>query len=276
MRYFKDGLCRNVSLLLVLLGLFCGILSGVSECSAESAAVAENLENAANVASAEIVENVKNIKNVENAKNVEDANDTGNAGNAGNIEEAENVENVENTAEAALEMDEAQQTARQEVGIVLLGNPRYLQPEYLDILNRYFVKCYSQYRYPTEFGISMQEKLLDGYRAVYAGSRESNGRTAFKELDFPALTAAMGKEQVLFLKVDDLVFSSWRRLGWDWGSEIYWEAVVEAEAVLADRKGVIRREKVMRRVDEKYTPSSALHEAYTYCVRSLQQKKLFQ
>lgn len=169
-----------------------------------------------------------------------------------------------------------EQITRREVGIVLLGNPRYLQPEYLDILNRYFVRCYSQYRYPTEFGISMQEKMNGAYRTVYAGGEGSSGRRiAFNELDFPALTAAAGKDQALFLKVDDRVFASWRRFGLDWGSERYWEAIVEAEAVLADRNGVIRREKVMRHVDEKHSPSAALHEAYTYCVRYLQQKELF-
>ena len=178
---------------------------------------------------------------------------------------------------------------RQRTGIVLLGNPRYLQPEYLDILNRYFIRCYSQYRYPTEYGASMQESFADAYKKACgqgaAADSDADGRTAadrgrkdghgISEDELPALIRAMDKEQVLFLRVNDILLSSWRRSGWDWGADVYWEATVEAEAVLADRSGVLRREKVMRRAGEKYTPSSALQEAYTYCIRYLQQKELF-
>ncbi|MGM9539348.1 hypothetical protein [Anaerovibrio sp.] len=178
---------------------------------------------------------------------------------------------------------------RQRVGIVLLGNPRYLQPEYLDILNRYFIRCYSQYRYPTEYGASMQQNFADAYEKAcgqrdIAGSdaeekvsagRDKKDRQGISEQELPALITAMDKEQVLFLRVNDILLSSWRRSSWDWGADVYWEATVEVEALLADRSGVLRREKVMRRAGEKYTPSSALQEAYTYCIRYLQQKEFF-
>ena len=192
------------------------------------------------------------------------------------------------TAVVEAEGDSPEEIMRQSTGIVLLGNPRYLQAEYMDILNRYFIRCYSQYRYPTEYGALMQEKFVDACNSVYeqgdtagiaADSKADAGKWrkagGISQLELPALVTAMDKEQVLFLRVDDVLLSSWRRSGWDWGADVYWEATVEAEAVLADRRGVVRREKVMRRIGEKYTPSSALQEAYTYCIRYLQQKEFF-
>ncbi|MGM9581282.1 MAG: hypothetical protein ACI3U2_08630 [Anaerovibrio sp.] len=183
---------------------------------------------------------------------------------------------VDNAGENA-----GQQVVRQSVGIVLLGNPRYLQPEYMDILNRYFVRCYSQYRYPTEFGAGMQESFAAACNEVYAGAGadvatgKNSRRVKFSQLDFPALAGAMHKDKVLFLNVRDVLTSSWHRIAWDVGADEFWEATVEVEAVLADRNGILRREKVMRRISEQYTPTVALQEAYTYCIRYMQKKDFF-
>lgn len=236
------------------------------------------------------------------------------------------------------------------VGIVMLGSYRYLHPAYLDILDRYFVRCYSQYRYPTEFGESMQMR----YAAVYrdwelrgpeleeadgreAGTEETGvqkmdsqdgdnqgtntqeaeaqevapqdadaqevnakeadtletgtqkadaqdsqpkksdkvSRSASIEEDLPRLVAASGKDQLLFLRVSDMVWHQRRSLGWRWGGEDTWAAMVQVEATLVDKHEIIRQEKVMRSIDGKYTPDSALTEAYTYCIRTLQKKNFF-
>lgn len=165
---------------------------------------------------------------------------------------------------------EYEPVVQQETAIVLLGSTRYLSEPYLDLLNRYFVKCYSQYRYPTEFGLETQAKFANAYQEVSGSKAEK-----ISDRDLTAMVQIMDKDQVLFLSISDIAYKKWRRFGWDFGSEVSWEAVVELEAILVNRNGVLQQEKFMRRVDEKYTPDSALMEAYTYCLRSLQQKKIF-
>lgn len=168
-------------------------------------------------------------------------------------------------------MDASQPAVRQEVGIVLLGNSRYLEPEYQDILNRYFVRCYSQYRYPMEFGADMQQKFAAACEPG-PGSRKAEAASAG---DLTALVKKLDKEQLLLLRVDDVVKRKRRSLGWPFGSEDTWEAVVEVKAVLVNREGIVREEKIMKWADEQYTPDRALLEAYTGCIRSLQQQKIF-
>lgn len=166
-----------------------------------------------------------------------------------------------------------QPVVQRQTAIVLLGSSRYLDDEYLDILNRYFVKCYSQYRYPTEFGEETQLKFAAAYDAV--AKYEADSKRDVREINLPAIVAKMDKEQVLFVDVRDVVRRSWRRVGWHFGTEDVWEASVEVRAVLVDRNGIVHEEKLRDWVDEQYSPNRALMEAYTTCIRKLQQRKIF-
>ena len=161
--------------------------------------------------------------------------------------------------------DELQAVVPKSTAIVMLGNERYLQADYQDILSRYFVKCYSQYRFPTEYGWAAQDNFRQAYNAVEAG-RDIQQWTPEQLTD---MLSSMGKEQILFLNIHDRVYKQRRHIGWH-VSDDAWGAVVFLKAVLADKNGIVTHKEFQYQVEEQHTPSMALHEAYTQCVRKLQ------
>lgn len=194
---------------------------------------------------------------------------TGTEANSESQAQTANSESTEDEVKAADE--QIAPVEQKQVGIVLLGNPRYQSAVYTDILNRYFVKCYSRYRYPTEWGSDFQQKFyaIDG---VTANTRNNYRQTS---LNWPEIVKALDKDQVLFINVHDIVHRRWRKLAPFLSNETVWEAVVEVEAVLADKEGVLQKEKFMYRSDDYVSPGKAITEAYTVCVRRLQSKHLF-
>lgn len=161
--------------------------------------------------------------------------------------------------------DELQAVVPKSTAIVMLGNERYLQADYQDILSRYFVKCYSQYRFPTEYGWAAQDNFRQAYNAVEAGV-DIQQWTPKQLID---VLSSMGKEQILFLNIHDRVYKQRRHIGWH-VSDDAWGAVVFLKAVLIDKNGIVAHEEFQYQVEEKPAPSMALQEAYTQCVRKLQ------
>lgn len=162
-------------------------------------------------------------------------------------------------------MDALQAVVPKSTAIVMLGNERYLQADYQDILSRYFVKCYSQYRFPTEYGWAAQDSFRQAYNAVEAGG-DIQQWTPKQLID---VLSSMGKEQILFLNIHDRVYKQRRHIGWH-VSDDAWGAVVFLKAVLIDKNGIVAHEEFQYQVEEKPAPSMALQEAYTQCVRKLQ------
>lgn len=154
--------------------------------------------------------------------------------------------------------------------IVMLGSERYLQADYQDILARYFVKCYSQYRFPTEYGWAAQDDFRQAYDAVRAG-RDIQQWTPEQ---LAGILDSMDKEQILFLNVHDRVYRQRRCMGWHMRDDA-WGAVVFVKAVLVDKNGIVTRKEFQYQADEQHTPGGALQEAYTKCVRQLQKADLF-
>lgn len=154
--------------------------------------------------------------------------------------------------------------------IVMLGSERYLQADYQDILARYFVKCYSKYRFPTEYGWAAQDDFRQAYDAVGAG-RDIQQWTPEQ---LAGILDSMDKEQILFLNVHDRVYRQRRCMGWHMRDDA-WGAVVFVKAVLVDKDGIVTRKEIQYQADEQHTPGGALQEAYTHCVRQLQKADLF-
>lgn len=155
--------------------------------------------------------------------------------------------------------------------IVMLGSERYLQAEYQDILRRYFVKCYSQYRFPTEYGWKAQRNFSKAYS-------EANGGRELQDLstdEWAEILERMGKEQVLLLSVHDHVYKKVRRLDWRLGSNDTWDAVVYLEAALISKNGIVSQKNFQYIVEGQYTPSKAVGDAYTRCIRQLQKSDIF-
>ena len=79
-------------------------------------------------------------------------------------EAKDNVSENASTTEtmAVIAADTPEIAVQKPTVIVMNGSERYLQEEYQDILTRYFVKCYSQYRFPMTYGRKAQQ---DFYQA---------------------------------------------------------------------------------------------------------------
>ena len=165
---------------------------------------------------------------------------------------------------------ELQVVVPKSTAIVMLGNERYLQADYQDILSRYFVKCYSQYRFPTEYGWAAQDNFRQAYNAAQA-DRDIQQWTTEQLND---VLASMGKEQILFLNIHDRVYKQRRHIGWHMREDA-WGAVVYLKAVLADKNGIVTHKEFQYQVEEQHAPSMALQEAYTQCVRRLQKADIF-
>ena len=69
-------------------------------------------------------------------------------------------ENASTTEAMAVIAADTPEIAMQKTTVIVMnGNERYLQEEYQDILTRYFVKCYSQYRFPMTYGLKAQQNF---------------------------------------------------------------------------------------------------------------------
>lgn len=185
--------------------------------------------------------------------------------------EASEVSQAQVQAEVKAESENQPLVQQKTTGIVILGSERYLQPAYLDIMNRYFVRCYSQYRYPTEYGEIMQDKCREAMTKEKLSSLHN-----VTEKQLAELVNDMDKEQILFIRISDVVRQARRRIDRWLGSEDVWEANVTLEALLVDKNGIVRREKFYDYEDEQYSPDRALGQAYTNCIRKLQRKNIFQ
>lgn len=185
--------------------------------------------------------------------------------------EASEVSQAQVQAEVKAESENQPLVQQKTTGIVILGSERYLQPAYLDIMNRYFVRCYSQYRYPTEYGEIMQDKCREAMSKERLSSLHS-----VTEKQLADLVSDMDKDQILFIRISDVVRRERRRIDRWLGSEDVWEANVTLEALLVDKNGIVRREKFYDYEDEQYSPDRALGQAYTNCIRKLQKKNIFQ
>lgn len=185
--------------------------------------------------------------------------------------EASEVSQAQVQAEVKAESENQPLVQQKTTGIVILGSECYLQPAYLDIMNRYFVRCYSQYRYPTEYGEIMQDKCREAMTKEKLSSLHN-----VTEKQLAELVNDMDKEQILFIRISDVVRQARRRIDRWLGSEDVWEANVTLEALLVDKNGIVRREKFYDYEDEQYSPDRALGQAYTNCIRKLQRKNIFQ
>ena len=78
-------------------------------------------------------------------------------------EAKDNVSENASTTEAmaVIAADTPEIAVQKPTVIVLNGSERYLQEEYQDILTRYFVKCYSKYRFPMTYGLEAQQDIYD-------------------------------------------------------------------------------------------------------------------
>ena len=156
--------------------------------------------------------------------------------------------------------------------IVMNGSERYLQEEYQDILTRYFVKCYSQYRFPMTYGVEAQEDFsqacskVNGAKDLYSLSQ--------KEL--AEVLTRMNQEQILILNVHDRVYKKRRSLDLWMGSYDTWDVVVYLEAVLANKEGILDHKKYQYTMEEQYTPDKGLQAAYTRCIRQLQKSDILE
>lgn len=155
--------------------------------------------------------------------------------------------------------------------IVMLGSARYLQSEYQDVLERYFIKCYSQYRFPTEYGWEAQKNFSKAYGEANGGRELQNLSTG----EWAEILAKMKKEQVLLLSVHDHVYKKVRRLDGRLGTNDTWDAVVYLEATLINKNGIVSQKNFQYMVEGQYTPSKAVGDAYTRCIRQLQKSDIF-
>ena len=158
---------------------------------------------------------------------------------------------------------------QKKTGIVFLGSSRYLQPAYMDILSRYLVKCYSRYRYPTEYGESMQKKCQEAM-----AKKNFSMLHNITEKQLAELVNDMDKDQVLFIHISDVVRRK-QRIFLRPSAEDLWEADIAMKAMLVDRSGILSQENFYDCEDGQYSPDRALDLAYTYCIRRLQQKNIF-
>ena len=155
--------------------------------------------------------------------------------------------------------------------IVINGNDRYLQEEYQDILTRYFVKCYSQYRFPMTYGLEAQQDFYQTCSKVNG----ANDIHSLSQKEMAEVLSSMDKEQALFLNVHDRVYKTRRHWDWWFGAEDTWDAVVYLEATLVDKQGIISHKKYQYTIESQYTPGKALQDAYTRCIRQLQKSDIF-
>ena len=188
---------------------------------------------------------------------------------------AEAKDNVsENTsmteAMAVIAADTPEIAVQKPTVIVMNGSERYLQEEYQDILTRYFVKCYSKYRFPMAYGRKAQQDF-------YQACSKVNGAKDIHSLSQKEMTevlTSMDKEQALFLNVHDRVYKTRRHWDWWFGSEDTWDAVVYLEATLVDKQGITGHKKYQYTIESQYTPGKALQAAYTRCIRQLQKSDI--
>ena len=155
--------------------------------------------------------------------------------------------------------------------IVMNGSERYLQEEYQDILTRYFVKCYSQYRFPMTYGREAQQDFYQTCSKVN-GAKDIH---SLSQKEMAEVLSSMDKEQALFLNVHDRVYKTRRHLDWWFGAEDTWDAIVYLEATLVDKQGIIGHKKYQYTIESQYTPGKALQDAYTRCIRQLQKSDIF-
>ena len=133
---------------------------------------------------------------------------------------SENASTTE--AMAVIAADTPEIAVQKPTVIVMNGSERYLQEEYQDILTRYFVKCYSKYRFPMAYGRKAQQDF-------YQACSKVNGAKDIHSLSQKEMTevlTSMDKEQALFLNVHDRVYKTRRHWDWWFGSEDTWDAVV--------------------------------------------------
>lgn len=154
--------------------------------------------------------------------------------------------------------------------IVMNGSERYLQEEYQDILTRYFVKCYSQYRFPMTYGLKAQQNFYQACSKVN-GAKDIH---SLSQKEIAEVLSSMDKEQALFINVHDRVYKIRRHWNWWFGSEDTWDAVVYLEATLVDKQGIIDHKKYQYTIESQYTPGKALQDAYTRCIRQLQKSDI--
>lgn len=153
---------------------------------------------------------------------------------------AEAKDNVsENTsmteAMAVIAADTPEIAVQKPTVIVMNGSERYLQEEYQDILTRYFVKCYSQYRFPMTYGRKAQQDFYQACSKVN-GAKDTH---SLSQKEMAEVLTSMDKEQALFINVHDRVYKTRRHWDWWFGSEDTWDAVVYLEATLVDKQGII-------------------------------------
>lgn len=154
--------------------------------------------------------------------------------------------------------------------IVMNGSERYLQEEYQDILTRYFVKCYSQYRFPMTYGRKAQQDFYQACSKVN-GAKDTH---SLSQKEMAEVLSSMDKEQALFLNVHDRVYKTRRHWDWWFGSEDTWDAVVYLEATMVDKQDIIGHKKYQYTIESQYTPSKALQDAYIRCIRQLQKSDI--
>lgn len=188
---------------------------------------------------------------------------------------AEAKDNVsENTsmteAMAVIAADTPEIAVQKPTVIVMNGSERYLQEEYQDILTRYFVKCYSQYRFSMTYGRKAQQDFYQVCSKVN-GAKDIH---SLSQKEIAEVLSSMDKEQVLFLDVHDRVYKTRRHWDWWFGSEDTWDAVVYLEATLVDKQGIIGHKKYQYTIESQYTPGKALQDAYTRCIRQLQKSDI--
>ena len=143
--------------------------------------------------------------------------------------------------------------------IVMNGSERYLQEEYQDILTRYFVKCYSKYRFPMTYGLETQQDFYQACSKVN-GAKDIH---SLSQKEIAEVLTSMDKEQALFLNVHDRVYKTRRHWDWWFGSEDTW-----------DKQGIIGHKKYQYTIESQYTPGKALQDAYTRCIRQLQKSDI--
>lgn len=188
---------------------------------------------------------------------------------------AEAKDNVsENTsmteAMAVIAADTPEIAVQKPTLIVFNGNDRYLQEEYQDILTRYFVKCYSKYRFSMTYGRKAQQDFYQACSKVN-GAKDIH---SLSQKEMAEVLTSMDKEQALFINVHDRVYKTRRHWNWWFGSEDTWDAVVYLEATLVDKQGIIGHKKYQYIIESQYTPSKALQNAYTRCIRQLQKSDI--
>ena len=181
------------------------------------------------------------------------------------------VFSVNSFASAAAGEEEAQAITPVNVGIVILGNGTYLTGDYQDIVKRYFVKCYSKYRYPMEYGPAMQEKFF--YACQAANYKKTKYLT---DEQLTAMVQAAGKDQLLVLRINEALILHSDGTGRDMPAMREWLADMDMEAILLDKNGVIKRTKMSRSEDNMPTAEAALYDVFATCIHDLQKKDFFQ